>query len=110
MSLRAFKEGYDVNLLDNERNRSRNVPPPLPSMVLRPTTREAVSEPKLEPHHWESSPYLATHPAKLHQAASAPWWKQRKWIVVLIIGFVICIAVIVGGAVGGTEGAQQLSS
>lgn len=76
---------------------------PLPSLPLRPLQPQQTYTEILVTgsKNGFASPVTSS---SLRDHSAVPWYKQRKWVIVLVVGFLVCVAAIVGGAVGGTAG------
>ncbi|KAI9061837.1 hypothetical protein FKP32DRAFT_1677768 [Trametes sanguinea] len=84
------QEGYDIDLL-NEQHSGRGVsvtPPPLPVL--------SANHAKAEEGEFTTD---YTQPR-----AVVPWYKTRKWLLIFLLGAVVIVAAVIGGAVGGTVG------
>lgn len=75
------------------------------------TVQEEVADTPLVPslHDREAEAGLATKERILNSPYSGarrptPWYRTRKWVIILLILGVVIVAAVVGGAVGGTVG------
>ncbi|KAI0641034.1 hypothetical protein C8Q79DRAFT_1014856 [Trametes meyenii] len=87
------QEGYDVDLLDERRpaRGASTTPPPLPALSANHAKAEAGGY---------------TYP----QPSAVPWYRTRKWVLILVLGSLVVIGAVVGGAVGGTVGHNNKDS
>ncbi|KAH9856232.1 hypothetical protein C2E23DRAFT_893058 [Lenzites betulinus] len=88
---RLTLEGYNIDLLDEHRAAPRSVsrtPPPVPTLAA---------------NHAKAEEGAGGYTYGAY-AAPLPWYKTRKWILIMALGAVLVIAAVVGGAVGGTVG------
>ncbi|KAI0668962.1 hypothetical protein C8Q78DRAFT_1043924 [Trametes maxima] len=87
------QEGYDVDLLDERRAaRGASTTPP-PVAVLSANHAKA-----------EAGGYAYSQPS------AVPWYRTRKWVLILVLGGLVVIGAVVGGAVGGTVGHNNKNS
>jgi len=82
------QEGYNVNLLASDASDS--------PMNARPTTTvDGHTRPEAgTPTNANKEAYVSSY--------SVPWYRQKKWRILMLIGGILAIGAIVGGAVGGT--------
>ncbi|KAI0830050.1 hypothetical protein BC628DRAFT_1416389 [Trametes gibbosa] len=101
VATRAEKQArYNIDLLDEHRSAAprsvSHTPPPVP--VLAANHAKA-----------EEGPNAGGYAYRSH-SAPLPWYKTRKWILIMAVGVVVVIAAVVGGAVGGTVGRNKNNS
>ena len=83
-----MQEGYNIDLLEDDqtpagRSVSTTPPPVPPHAVADPAKAEAG--------------YAGT----AYAAPPTPWYKTRKWLIIMLVGGIVVVAAVVGGAVGG---------
>ncbi|KAI0752032.1 hypothetical protein C8Q74DRAFT_348762 [Fomes fomentarius] len=99
------QEGYNIDLLEDGRKNNNirsttNTPPPVPVLSTDHSQAEAGG--------YTTAP-VPTRNGYASVAPPTPWYKTRKWLIIFLVGGVVIIAAVVGGAVGGTVGKSKSS-
>lgn len=103
-----MQEGYNIDLLEDDRGRSgarsnSATPPPASAVAL------STDHSKAEAGGYAGSARNGYTPA-MASAPPKPWYKTRKWLIIMFVGAIVVIAAVVGGAVGGTAGHKNTAA